>query len=120
METNENLISKKQQMKEEAIRNRGFYGNNGVWNSIITFPNDDKLYRERVETIVVRNGKEVFLKKKPNGEYFLPGGSTEKDLPDINQAINECKEEARINVGRIESTGISYKEKHEVPSWTKN
>ena len=109
----------KQEMIEDVIRNHGFYGNNGVWNSIITFPGDNRLYRERVETIIVRNRKEVFLKKKPNGEYFLPGGSTEKDIPDIQQAINECREEAHIDVSRIESTGITYKKKHNPPKWAK-
>ena len=69
---------------EEAIKNHGFMGTNNRWNSIITFPGDDRLYRERVETIVVRNGKEVFVKRKPNGEYFLPGGSTEKKVSNIN------------------------------------
>ena len=107
-------------MEETAVRDGGFYGKNGVWNSIIKFSGDSKLYRDRVETIVVRDYKEVFLKKKPNGEYFLPGGSTEKDLPRITQAINECQEEARINVRNIQSTGITYKENHEPPKWAKD
>ena len=98
-----------QKRTKEAIKNKGFYGTNGVWNSIITFSGDDRLYRERVETIIVRKNKEIFVKKKPNGEYFLPGGSTEKNLSHKKQAINECKEEAHINVKNIEFTGITYK-----------
>ena len=62
----------------EAIKNGGFYGRNGLWNSIKKLNGDPRLYRERVETIIIRNNKEVYCKKKPNGEYFLPGGSTEK------------------------------------------
>ena len=120
MNLHDELKNKKEEMREEAIRNGGFYGKNGVWNSIITFSNDKKLYRERVETIIVRNRKEVFLKRKPNGEYFLPGGSTEKDTPDIIQAMNECREEAHINVKNTMSTGITYKTKHEPPTWAKN
>ena len=113
------LNRRKEEMTQKAIRDGGFYGKNGVWNSIITFSGDKRIYRERVETIIVKDGKEVFVKKKPNGEYFLPGGSTERDLPHIDQALNECREEAHINVSNIESTGITYKQVHEVPSWCK-
>lgn len=93
----------------KAIMNQGFYDKNGSWNSVIKFPLDPNIYRGRVETIIVRDKKEVFVKRRPNGEYFLPGGSWEKTLPNIEQAINECKEEARINVRNIEFTGITYK-----------
>ena len=113
------LLRRKDEATKKAIREGGFYGRNGVWNSIITFSGDNKLYRERVETIIIRNGKEVFVKRKPNGEYFLPGGSTERDIPHINQAINECHEEAHIEVQNIQSTGITYKEHHETPTWVK-
>ena len=37
----------------------------------------------------------------------------------MDQAVNECREEARINVRNIESTGITYKETHEPPDWAK-
>lgn len=113
------LKRRKEEMTKKAIREGGFYGRNGTWNSLITFSGDKHLYRERVETIIVRDGKEVFVKKKPSGEYFLPGGSTEKDLSHEEQAINECKEEARINIKNIENTGITYKEHHEPPNWAK-
>lgn len=94
---------------KEAVRNGGFYDKHGVWNAIKILPSDTRIYRNRVETIIVKNNKEVFVKKKPNGEYFLPGGSKERDIPDIEQAANECREEARINVRNIESTGITLK-----------
>lgn len=109
----------KQEKTEKAIRDGGFYGKNGVWNSIITFPGDKRLYRERVETLVIKDGKEVFLKKKVNGEYRLPGGSTERELSHIDQAINECREEAHINICNVEATGIHYKEHHKTPEWAK-
>ena len=118
--TEEQLLKRrKSESLQKAIRDGGFYGRSGVWNSIKTFPNDNHIYRERVETIIVRDGKEVFVKKKPSGEYFLPGGSTEKDCSHMDQAVNECREEARINVRNIESTGITYKETHEPPDWAK-
>ena len=94
---------------KEAIKNGGFYDRHGVWNSITTIPSDNRIYRNRVETIIVKNNKEVFVKKKPNGEYYLPGGSKEKDIPDDVQAANECREEARINVRNVESTGITIR-----------
>ena len=93
---------------KEAIKNGGFYGDNNVWNSIMTIPGDNHIYRHRVETLIINN-KTVFVKKKPNGEYFLPGGSTEKDVDDAEQAVNECREEARCKVKDIKFTGISYK-----------
>lgn len=113
------LRHKKQELLDEAIRNGGFYGSNGVWNSIKKFSGDDTIYRERVETIIIRN-KEVFVKKRLDKTYFLPGGSTEKDLDNISQAINECREEARINVKNIQSSGITYKEKIQTPAWVKH
>lgn len=110
---------RKKEMKEKAIREGGFYGRNGAWHSIITFPGDKRLYRERVETIVVKDGKFVFVKKKPDGEYFLPGGSTEKDVSHMDQAVNECREEAHIDVRNIQYTGITYKVQHETPNWVR-
>jgi|GEM_PF-3166846 len=94
---------------DKIIREGGFYDDNGVWNSIKVFSNDNHIYRERVETIVVKNKDKVFVKRKVNGDYYLPGGSTEPEVSHIQQAINECNEEARINVRNIQSTGITYK-----------
>ena len=93
---------------KKAIADGGFYGDNNVWNSIMVIPGDNHIYRHRVETLIINN-KSIFVKKKPNGEYFLPGGSTEKDVSDIEQAINECREEARCKVKNIKFSGISYK-----------
>lgn len=106
--------------EQQAVKDGGFYNNKDhTWNSIITFPGDSALYRHRVETIVVRNNKEVFVKKCTNEKYFLPGGSTEKGISNEEQAIRECNEEAHINVKNIKFTGITYKEKHEPPTWAK-
>ena len=110
----------KQKLKEQAIRDGGFYGSNGTWNSIITIPGDKNLYRDRVETLIVKENKLVFVKRKVSGEYFLPGGSTEKTIPKIDQAVNECREEAHINVANIQATGITYKKIYEnIPSYIK-
>ena len=109
----------KEELLKKAIKDGGYYGKKNVWNSIKTFPSDKNIYRERIETIIVRNGKEVFLKKKPNNDYFLPGGSTEKGVSHEQQAINECHEEAHINVKNIKFTGYTYKELRPVPEWVK-
>jgi len=92
-----------------AKTNGGFYDKNHIWNALKVFPFDNHVYRDRVETIIIRGNKDVFVKRKPDGEYFLPGGSKEKDIPDIVQAENECREEARIVISHIEPTGISLK-----------
>jgi len=119
MEDEQIAKRRKKEMREKAIRDGGFYGRNGAWNSIITFSGDKRLYRERVETIIVKDGKFVFVKKKPDGEYFLPGGSTEKNISHMDQAVNECREEAHINVRNIQATGMTYKDQHETPNWIK-
>ena len=96
----------------QVIKDGGFYSNKGKWFSVYKDPGSDKVYRKRVETIIIRNGKEIFLKKKANNEYSFPGGTCEKDVDDMDQARNECREEAHIELGNIESTGISYKENY--------
>lgn len=100
--------AEKDEALKKAIKDGGFYGDNNVWNSIMVIPGDNHVYRHRVETIIINN-KTVFVKKKPNGEYFLPGGSTEKGVDDADQASNECREEARCKVKDIKFSGISYK-----------
>ena len=59
-------IQEKDEALQKAIREGGYYSPNGVWNSIIKSPTDNKIYRKRVETLIIRNGKEVFCKKKPS------------------------------------------------------
>ena len=104
---------------DDAIRNGGYYDDDGIWNSIIIFNNDNHIYRCRVETLIVRKNS-IFLKFFPKDHkrvYTIPGGSTGKDVSNIDQAINECREEARINVKNIQSTGITYKEYSTAPDW---
>lgn len=108
---------------EDAVRDGGYYGDNGTWNSIMVFSGDNHVYRVRVETLIIKDNDYVFLKfiKKENDHnkrvYLVPGGSIEKDISNIDQAINECKEEARILVKNIQSTGITYKEITNPPKW---
>lgn len=100
----------------KALKDGGYYTKTGRWNSLFKLPGDPNLYRKRVETIVIRNRKEVFVKKKPNVDYRIPGGSTEKDVSDEEQAIRECQEEAHINIKNIENSGITYTTLYDSPS----
>lgn len=74
----------------------------------------DMPYRPRVENIVVRNGREIFLRvydnPKPGFEYRyrLPGGSLDNDSTKIQQAENETNEEALLKVKNIQYSGIKY------------
>ena len=108
---------------EDAIRNGGYYGDDGTWNSITVFSGDSHVYRVRVETLIIKDNDSVFLKFIPRDHqrgkrtYLIPGGSTAKDISNFDQAINECKEEARILVKNIQSSGITYKEYNTPPNW---
>lgn len=95
--------------EKTAIKYGGYYGDNGIWNSIVVDKNTGKLLRRRVETLIINKDK-VFLRKIPNSKnrYRLPGGSTEKGLNLIDQAINEVHEEAKLNVKNIFYTGNTY------------
>lgn len=114
-------LEEKIQYLEKAIKDGGYYGKDGVWNSIMTFSNDNHIYRGRVETLIIKDNKYVYLKtipahivsKRTKRLYAIPGGSFERDLPNIDQAVNECKEEALINVKNIRSSGITYKDYQE-------
>lgn len=70
----------------------GYY-KDGVWNGL--YMNKGKIYRDRVECLIIDNNQ-VFLEFKSDGSYRLPGGSTELEVSDEEQVKNECKEEARI------------------------
>jgi 8-oxo-dGTP pyrophosphatase MutT (NUDIX family) len=108
---------------EDAIKAGGYYGEDGTWNSIVVFSGDNHIYRVRVETLIIKNDNYIFLKflskknDKDKRRYLVPGGSISKDVSNIDQAINECKEEARIVVKNIQATGITYKELTTPPKW---
>lgn len=106
----EEKLNMKKKLLKPYLVDGGFYGNDNKWNALVSFPFDPNVYRDRVETIIIRDKKEVFVKKSVNGEYRLPGGSKDKDVSDIDQAMNECMEEARINVRNIKNSGYKYKE----------
>ena len=84
----------------------------GIYNAI--YWDGDVPYRPRVENLVIRNGKEVFLRLYDDVNdgftyrYRLPGGSLDNDSTKIKQAENETNEEALLKVKNIVSSGIMY------------
>lgn len=94
--------------RQKAILNNGYYDKNGNWNAIKVIGGN--LYRDRVETLIIKDGKFVFIKLTgEKGKYKLPGGSLGKDITPEKQAINECHEETHFEVSNIQHTGFTYK-----------
>lgn len=107
---------------ETAVRNGGFWSYRSVtgepchtWNSLKVI--NGKNYRNRIETLIIR-GDKVLLNKTKKGEIKLPGGSTEFDKPEVEQAMTECEEEVHIIVKNIRPTGETYME-DKTSAWTK-
>ena len=94
--------------RQKALMNNGYYDKNGNWNAIKVI--NGNIYRDRVETLIIKDKEFVFVKlSSEKGKYKLPGGSLGKDITPETQAINECHEETHFEVSNIQSTGITYK-----------
>lgn len=94
--------------RQKALMNNGYYDRNGNWNAIKVI--NGNIYRDRVETLIIKDKEFVFIKLSgEKGRYKLPGGSLGKDITPETQAINECHEETHFEVSNIQSTGITYK-----------
>ena len=94
--------------RQKALMNNGYYDRNGNWNAIKVI--NGNIYRDRVETLIIKDKKFVFIKLAgEKGKYKLPGGSLGKDITPETQAINECHEETHFEVNNLQSTGITYK-----------
>lgn len=84
----------------------GFTHNN-IWNSVIEL--GGKNYRYRVETIIIDKNDPTKIYADVRGDkYRLPGGSTELDACNIEQAENEVNEEALLNIKNIKDSGYRY------------
>lgn len=105
---------------KEPFRVTGGFYVDGVFNSLVVV--DGKNYRKRVE-ILVTNGRKVFLAFKPGKrkEYIIPGGSSERNLPDAIQVIHECQENAGFTPKNIQyrlTYKLDYDEINNVrPAW---
>ena len=87
----------------------------GIYHPIQWFGDDP--YRPRVETIIIKNGNQIFLRKyDKKGDYDytyrLPGGSLDNDSSKIKQAENEVNEEALLQIKDIYQTPVSYFENY--------
>lgn len=94
---------------DKALKQGGFYGTNGVWNSLVKI--DGRVLRGRVEVLVLKKDKQqifMHIKSYNRRKYRVPGGSYEKDVPNYIQAQNEVNEEARIKVKELVNTGEHY------------
>lgn len=98
----------KSMTKEKAIAQGGYYNTDGDWNNVLTL--DDypgKIFRGRVEVLVLKDGK-LFMYLKENGRYRIPGGGFDKGVLNIDQAFIETKEEAKLIISNIRYTGVTY------------
>ena len=83
------------------------------WNSLVmTEEYPDKLFRRRMETIIIKEGM-IYIYIKDNGKYEFPGGGIEPNTSEIQQAVNEVLEEARIKVKDIQYSGVTYTKLYE-------
>ena len=89
----------------------------GVYHPIVWY--GEEPYRPRVETLVIKDGRYVYLnmydveKAVTNerlGSYEVPGGSIDNDCDKITQAENEVNEEILVKVKNIYHTGVQYYE----------
>ena len=105
------LYSSKSHVNESTIEDfeiqgeTGFYDRHNRWNPMVIINGEN--YRHRVECLIMYQNK-LFVAEGSNGELLIPGGGVDKSLSDEEQVYNECKEEARILVKDIKSTGYSY------------
>lgn len=93
----------------KALKQGGFYGTNGVWNSLVKV--DGRVLRGRVEVLVLKKDQQqifMHIKSYNKKKYRVPGGSYEKDVPNYIQAQNEVNEEARIKVKGLVNSGEHY------------
>ena len=111
--TSDRIITGPAISREEAIRDGGFYDNDGIWNSIIEVDGyDNMIFRKRVEVLILDDSGNIYLNKKRDS-YRIPGGSSEKGIDDAIQAANEAKEEARLLIKDVVYTGIHYIKVHD-------
>ena len=85
----------------------------------ITWLGDDP-YRPRVEMLVVKDRRQVFLRRYEKNEseenfkynYRIPGGSTDTDSTKLQQAIAETNEEGLLAVKNVKDVQVQYYEQY--------
>ena len=85
----------------------------------ITWLGEDP-YRPRVEMLVVKDKRQVFLRRYEKNEseenfkynYRIPGGSTDTDSTKLQQAIAETNEEGLLAVKNVKDVQVQYYEQY--------
>ena len=94
---------------EQAVKNKGYYDINHNWNPLITSSKYPGLiFRPRVEVLIFDEKNRVYILPYTNNTYRLPGGGIARDRGKKYQVSMEAKEEAKIILGEILDTGITY------------
>ena len=107
--TNQNIT------KAQAIAQGGYVGQKGTWNALYVEPKTNKLLRDRVEVLVIKDNNKLFMRMHGGGKYRVPGGGCEHSRTKVQQAIEETKEEARILINNVRDTGIEFNKIYNVP-----
>ena len=103
----------KSMTKEKAISQGGYYNTDGDWNNITLLDEyPGKIFRGRVEVLILKDGK-LFMYRKENGDYRIPGGGFDKGVLNKDQAFIETKEESKMIIENIKYTGVTYVRKWE-------
>ena len=109
------LINKANQptVLEQLGTTNGVRSEYGLWNPIIYF--DGKKFRERAECIIFNDNNEIYMSVNLN-RCRIPGGGSMPNKLIEDQLIDECREEARINIKDLEYVGVyrnMYTEAHQ-------
>ena len=100
---------------QKAVSQGGYYNTDGDWNNVMTLDDHPgKLFRGRVEVLILKNGR-LFMYMKGNGGYRIPGGGFDKGVLNKDQAFIETKEEAKLIVGNIRYSGVTYTQLFDEP-----
>lgn len=91
---------------EDIIQQEGYYDEWGLWNNITQI--EGKIYRGRVEVLVIDQEYNIFMQIIKDDKYRVPGGSFEKDSSHTQQALAEVMEEAKLICKDITYSGINY------------
>ena len=92
-----------------AIQEHGYYDINGNWNPLIQlrkYPN--QIFRHRVEVLIFDDKNNIFVLPYAQNNYRLPGGGVAKGKSKKYQVAAEAREEARIILGNIIPTNVTY------------
>lgn len=88
--------------KTQGVYIQGYYFRS-KWHSIKWI--NGQPYKHRVETIILNGNDSMYASFNSDNFYKLPGGHIERGVSKLQQAVNECREEARINVTKMKYVG---------------